>query len=107
MSELEENLECENEQKQGTGDLETHQEEEPGSTKDTAENLMSSNSQQPQNYKTVLCIYHEKGGTCKYRDSCIFAHGQKELRFTRQSFVPTLSSNTFPNTAGKTAGGNY
>ena len=31
-------------------------------------------------YRTKICLYYSKGEDCKFRDKCVFAHGEKELR---------------------------
>ena len=41
---------------------------------------MKLNNVPYSNYKTQLCRFFEKEGTCKYGKNCSFAHSDKELR---------------------------
>jgi hypothetical protein len=52
----------------------------------------------PQNYKIVKCKNFDMG-TCKYANSCTFAHGEAELRTKNEnSFLPTQGgNNSMPN----------
>ncbi|KAL2612734.1 hypothetical protein R1flu_024426 [Riccia fluitans] len=45
-----------------------------------------------KNFKTKLCMHHEKMGTCPHGGKCKFAHGEAELRplSSLSSITPTL-----------------
>ncbi|KAL3680335.1 hypothetical protein R1sor_023291 [Riccia sorocarpa] len=54
-----------------------------------------------KNFKTKLCMHHEKMGTCPHGGKCKFAHGEGELRplSSLSSITPALRSVPRPSTS--------
>ena len=59
------------------------------------EELNTAPTERLENYKTILCYFHTKqksgdGPACKYGSSCRFAHGEGELRRSRDGLKGSL-----------------
>ncbi|KAG6546601.1 hypothetical protein Mapa_011790 [Marchantia paleacea] len=89
----------------GQQKLKTAGEKIEGLTSKGVQLLPDAGDQGVKNFKTKLCMHHEKMGTCPHGGKCKFAHGEGELRplSASSSMIPTMRVGPRPSTSSSLA----